>query len=988
MSEILNFNHFVGAASQMMVATKRLACRHRCQVGNRRRVIGLAVLLLSLACQSGSGEEIDFDRHIAPILSGHCLACHGSTKSEGGLDLSQSLTTRRGGESGAAVVAGSLDLSVLWDRVNSGEMPPTDSLSKGEKAAISNWIRQGAIWGSDPIDPFRFSSDKRAGYDWWSLLPLPANSAKLLPTALDKTAGDWSRNEIDRFVFAKLDAVDLKPSPRAEPTVLVRRLYFDLIGLPPPYEVVERFCRDPSQAAWAELVDNLLQSQHYGERWAQHWLDVARFGESDGYEYNVPREYAWPYRDWVIRAFNDDMPYDEFVRMQIAGDLLRPHSVEGAAAVGFLVAGVHNTVLGKSDAMKLAARHEELEEIVGTTAQAFLGLTVNCARCHDHKFDPISNREYYQLISALDGVSHGTRNVAADFTPKELSDLQSRRDLLLGQLHTSVTERGGKISSSANAIQLVTGVAANDARKKYTVRFLASPTVWADKSQATTSGDGLLLRILKTDGTVLFEKFVQPKPWGESGNKQNFTPFHVEYIGDGGGDVRLWIGSNPATGRFGGAIDDLRIEDSTGEKLFEERFDDFEEQTNKGTQADTGLTLFWGLQSKRWERFGINSLHGVENSPGNIAAQIFSGWPDVDVRAETDQERKIQGELATIKQRLLRQPVYSVTGGSPGVMRILERGDPKSLGDEVAPAGLRAIVGVSPEFGLAKDAADEFRRIKLAEWMTHRDNGPFHRVIVNRIWHHHFGTGIVETPNDLGFNGGRPSHPELLDWLAVWFRSHGYSIKDLHRHILTSATYQQKSAIADHSHAREAQHIDRGNRLLWRQNPRRLDAETVRDSLITCAGRLDRRPFGPGYQDVKIERVGSAHYYIAVDAVGELRRTVYRRRFRGERSSLLESFDCPDPSATTPNRNVTTTPTQLLSQWNHALVIAMSKEMAAQLGQETAEPAKLVVLAWQRVLSREPAEDELQTAIRLVEEHGAALLCRVLFNCSEAIVID
>jgi hypothetical protein len=944
--------------------------------------------LLTVAALSDTSraDRPDFDAEVAPVLAAHCLECHGRSEPEGKLDLSQKSTAFRGGESGPAIIPESLAESLLWQRIDAGEMPPKGKLSAAEQATIKQWIVSGASWGTDTIDRFRYSTAKRAGYDWWSLRPLHAGTP---PAIADDS---WSQNEIDRFTLAKLNQAGLEPAPRADPRTLVRRVYFDLIGLPPPLDVVERFRRNPAPAAWDDLVNSLLDSQHYGERWAQHWLDVARFGETDGYEYNVPREHAWHYRDWVIRSLNNDLPYDEFVRMQIAGDVLKPNSVEGAAAVGFLVAGVHNTVLGKSEAMKRASRHEELEEMVGTTFQAFLGLTVNCARCHDHKFDPISNEEYYQLIAALDGVTHGTRNVGQNLEPSKVAELEQREAERTARLTELVSKRGGKLSQSANAIQSTVAVDANTRGEEYTLSLKAAPTVWGIKSQATTASDGILVRIIRSDGSTLAEKFFKPGSWTEAGNKQRFTSFEFSYAGDGTGAVKLWIGSNPATGRFGGAIDDVLLQDRSGRVLLEETFDEFQQQTNKGVQADTRRTVFWGLQSKSWERFGINSLHAVEYEPGNLAAQIFSGWQDVEIRGGTKEEQDIVAELKDISGRLTSQPVYSVVSRNPGVMRILHRGDAKSLGPAVAPGGLRAIGGVSREFGLAKDSDDAARRRKLADWITHPDNGPFHRVIVNRIWHHHFGRGIVETPNDLGFNGGRPSHHELLDWLAGWFRDHGYSLKQLHRLVATSATYQQRSTIADHPSSDRAQQIDSSNRLLWRQNPRRVDAETLRDSLLVMAGTLNRTQFGPGYRDVRIERVGSAHYYRAIDPTGAQfnRRTVYRWHARGERSSLLETFDCPDPSATTPSRNITTTPTQALSHWNNSFIVRTSKRMAEQIEQElgTDDATDKVIRAWHRVLARDPDDEELAFAVDLVEQHGLTLLCRVLFNCSEAIVID
>ena len=443
-----------------------------------------------------------------------------------------------------------------------------------------------------------------------------------------------------------------------------------------------------------------------------------------------------------------------------------------------------------------------------------------------------------------------------------------------------------------------------------------------------------------------------------------------------------------ARGRFGGAVDDLRIFDQD-RVVFEEHFDEFKQPRNRAKQADTGQKIFWGMQSPRWKTFGVNSLHMVEYEAGNLAAQIFSGWQDTKFTPETAEEKKLQNESQNLTRQLTRTSVFTAVTRQPGVMRMLIRGDAKQLGTEVAANGLRAINGVPADFAVKKDASDEQRRRRLADWITHPGNGPFHRTIVNRIWHYHFGRGIVATPNDLGFNGSRPTHPDLLDWLSVWFREQGYSLKKLHRLILTSATYQQASAVVPDPRAVA---IDRDNQWLWRQRPRRLDAETVRDSLLSAAGALNSRAFGPGYRDVKIERVGSAHYYRAIDPTGtdSERRTIYRWRARGERSSLLETFDCPDPSATTPKRSITTTPSQALSHWNHAFVLRMANRLAARIeaSAQSMTNEQRVQATFRFVLSRNPAADELASSAELVRDHGLPLFCRVLFNCSEAIVID
>ncbi len=930
-----------------------------------------------------------FDRKVAPILAANCLTCHSGPKPKGKLDLSTSKTAMKAD----LINPGKLGESLLWDKIESDEMPPKHPLSDADKAVIKKWIEDGGKWGTDPIDPFAFSSDKRAGKDWWSLQPLKRQ-------AIPEVAGDaWSLNAIDRFVLARLKQAGLKPSPQADPRTLIRRLYVDMVGLPPPPQVVQAFEKDPSPQSWEKLVDELLASEHYGERWARHWLDVARFGESSGFEYNAPRESAWHYRDWVIRALNSDMPYDQFVRMQLAGDLINPDTVDGAAAVGFLVAGVHNTVLGNSPRMKMAGRQDELEEIAGTVGQAFLGMTIHCARCHDHKFDPISAKEYYQFIAALDGIRHGERRLAGPRpTVNDNQDLRTKRADLHRQLADLVVARGGRLSGTAN---IVTSKRAFDANQKgvtYRLSLKLAPTVWAGASQATAAGDGVIVRLIGADNRVVASRFLEAEPWGGGRNALAYRSKSFNYVGDGTGHLRIQVQPYPLhAGRFGGAIDDLVL--SRGDDvIFNEDFDRLQQTQPAGTQADTERRVFHSAASEVWLHTGINTLHAEQRAEGNLALQLFGGNGSGTVpQPDTDAERKLQSRIVELERKInavMAQSgmnVYTVVPQRPGVMRVHERGSVEILGDVVAPGGLKAVKGLAPVFDIDPAAPDAPRRLKLADWITARGNPLFHRVAVNRIWHYHFGQGIVNTPNDFGFSGGRPSHPQLLDWLALWFRDQGYSLKKLHKLIVTSATYQQASSVTANPTHTIATRIDMGNRLLWRQNARRVEAEVLRDSILTVSGALNTKMYGPGFKDVRIEQVPPAYFYVAIDPIGEPfnRRAIYRWMPRGQRSALLDTFNCPDPSVTAPVRSVTTTPSQVLSQWNHPFVLRMSERLAARVAREAGpHRAKQVEHLWRLVLARRPDRSEAQGSQSLVERHGLGLLARVLFNSNEFIWIE
>jgi hypothetical protein len=358
---------------------------------------GLAFLIGMILCAAivspGICQDVRFDADVAPVLIDRCLDCHSGPKPKGKLDLSRKASASR------VIVAKDVNASTLWQRVEAGEMPPKKPLSDKEKAILKAWIASGAAWGADPIDPFRVTTSKRAGYDWWALQPV---KRQLPPTVKDKA---WPRNPIDHFILAKLEAEGLTPSPEAASRTLVRRLHFDMTGLPPATKDLDD---DPKA-----VVDRLLASPHYGERWARHWLDVVRFGESHGFEHDELRKNAWPYRDWVIDAFNKDMPFNEFARLQIAGDAFSKDDPSALVATGFLVAGGYDSVGQgqQSAAMKAVVRQDELEDIVGAIGQTYLGLTVQCARCHDHKFDPVRTEEYYRLTAAVAGVRHGERDV-------------------------------------------------------------------------------------------------------------------------------------------------------------------------------------------------------------------------------------------------------------------------------------------------------------------------------------------------------------------------------------------------------------------------------------------------------------------------------------------------------------------------------------------------------------------------------------------------
>jgi hypothetical protein len=953
---------------------------------NPRWAPRLLVFLAILLTVPASAQQPDPTAAAITIITACCLDCHHSGDASGGLDLLNRESATDGGDSGAAIDSETPLESLLWTRIESNEMPPDKPLTREEKLAVKKWLKSGAAWPAQPIDRFARSTDRRAGRDWWSWQPL-----KAVPPPSD-AADTWSRNEIDRFVWQKLREQNLQPTQSADPRTLVRRLYYDLVGLPPPMEVVEAFAADPSDHRWNQLIEKLLASPQYGEQWGNHWLDVARFGESQGFEYNEPRSGAWLYRDWVIDALNRDLPYAEFARRQIAGDSLIGQHTEGLAPLGFLVSGPHNTVLGVTETMKAAVRQEELEEIAGTLGQAFLGLTVNCARCHDHKFDPITAEEYYGFIANLAGTTHGNRQAASELAQQQRERSLARQAVLQGQLEQSYRQRNAVFSNSANRLSTTLPPSSNRTGVRYQLELSITPTVWADESQATTGDDRVNLSLRRADKTPITSQSFAPGDWIAAGRKQSFQTKTIEYVGDGIGQLNLDLSSLQHDGKFAGGIDWIRCRDDSGQLVWQEEFTPTQRDPAPGIQATTSLAVHCRLQFTGWNVEGLNAAHAVEFQPGEFTVQLYGGMIDSPGVPETDEERAWAAELQSIQTTLTGDNLFTVVSTNPGTMRVYNRGDVRQAGKEVLPAALSLSLDNTPLLGLDNQAADPLRRQKLAEWITGPDNALFLRVAVNRVWHHHFGSGLLAKTSDFGFNGGHPSHPELLDWLANWFQQHGQSQKQLHRLILNSATWRQSSRSADNPTSAAAARLDTSNRLLWHQNPRRLAAEELRDGMLLQTGLLDLKLGGPGYRDFAIEQIGAAHYY---RHSGELdpscwRRSNYRFRVRGDRSPLLDSFDCPDPSATAPVRNVTTTPTQALALWNNELVLEVSQRLAQKLRSEHPEqaPPALVAAAWIAVLQREPTPAERDAAVEVVEAHGLEALTRVLYNSNEYLLVD
>jgi hypothetical protein len=985
----------------------------------RRSFLFLA--LMSTCPSLGVAQEVSFDTTIAPLLTEHCIDCHGGLKPKGKLDL-----TRKA--SAAKVLAD----DVLWKRVDAGEMPPKKPLSVRDKAVLKRWLDDGATWGTDPINPFRITTSKRAGYDWWAFQAIKR------PTPPNVQAKDWPRNPIDQFVLAKLEAEGLAPSPAADARTFLRRLHFDLVGLPPrPVGVAEFVATGGDANAKRGAVDRLLGSPHYGERWARHWLDVVRFGESHGFEHDELRTNAWPYRDWVIDALNKDMPYDEFARLQIAGDVLKSNEPSAIMATGFLVAGGYDSVGQgqQSAAMKAVVRQDELEDIVGTISQTFLGLTVQCARCHDHKFDPVRSEEYYQLTAAVAGVRHGERNVTSadaraafdkqrvarlkeiDGFAKSLRELeQPIREKILAERRKGVKAPTSDLPKPAARWDFTKGlrdeIGSLDARlhgdaKQNADGLQLSGAGYAATTQLQTAlraktlsvvvrltnltqRGGAAICLQNRDGSV-FDAIVlgerEPKRWlagsdffrrtqdFKGSDETDLKPVHIAITYAADGTIACYRNGVPYGQEYKTKLQSFE----PGEALF---LFGLRHTPPGGTKHLAGSIL----RAEYYDR----ALTPTEVAATAGAASDFVSDAEIEKHLDArviakriefkDAIKKLEATLTTPPA----SKAYVVVPRTPEATHFLIRGNPAEKGPLLASGGV-ASLKLTSNFAQA-DASDAERRRKLAEWITDANNPLFARVMVNRLWHYHFGVGLVDTPSDFGFNGGRPSHPELLDWLADEFIRSKYSVKHMHRLIVTSATYAQASR-----HRPEAAKRDANNRWLWRYPPHRLEAEALRDTLLVVAGQLNDKQGGPGYQDFKVSVRGATYNYTPIDTDDPAlyRRSVYRTWARSGRNGLLDAHDCPDPSATAPRRTLTTTPLQALALMNNAFVLRMADRFAERLKKEAGEDVgKQIGRGFELAYGRRASDAEIAAARPVVEQHGLAAFCRAVINSNEFVYVD
>ena len=795
----------------------------------------------------------------------------------------------------------------------------------------------------------------------WAFIPVSRPSIPASETASEVI------NPVDAFIQARLAQSRLKPSAEADRGTLIRRLYLVLLGVPPTPEEVSAFVSDTRPRAFERQVDRALEDPRYGERWGRHWLDVIRFAESNGFETNRERLSAWRFRDYVIDAFNTDKPYDRFIREQIAGDAL---GVD--VATGFLVGGPVDIVKSPDITLTAQQRADEIDDMVGTTGTSFLGLTLGCARCHTHKFDPITHTEYYALSAIFSGVQHGERPLppsperAAGLARIEdrIRDLEKRLDAYIPKAVTSSSTARKELRPAVNSVRNEDRFAETEARfLRFTILASSGGEPCIDELEAW-SGDGNVA--LASTGTQV----------AASGSLSGYEIHKLEHLNDGRtGNGRSWISSEAGTGwvqlEFPRAV---RIDRVVWGRDREGSFKD---------RVATRYRIEVATEPGAWKTVASSEdrvpFAGESTKPAGPVYR-FDGIAE----SEAAQGRRWLAELESArkeKSELLKAPtVYSGTFSQPGPTHRLHRGDPLQKREEVTPGTL----ALFQPLAMPTNAPERDRRLALADWIARPDNPLTARVIVNRVWQHQFGVGLVNTPNDFGRNGARPSHPELLDWLAGDLVEHGWSLKHLQRRILTSATWRQAGAPR-----KEAIAVDAGSRLLWRFPPRRLEAEGIRDSILAVSGNLDRSRGGPSFYLHEVDRENVYHYH-PKEAFGpaDTRRMVYAFKVRMEQDGIFGAFDCPDGSLVMPKRSVSTTPLQALNLFNSRFILDQSQTFAGRLRREAGEdPAGQVRAAWQLAFNRVPQAAEVEEAVVFVRSEGLQAFCRGILNANEFLFI-
>lgn len=919
----------------------------------------------TLAAGASVAAEVDFEKDVRPLLEAKCAQCHGPDTQKNGLRLDTGEGILTGGESGDPLfVKNDSAASLIIRRVTSTDssevMPPKgERLTSEEVAVLKTWIDGGARIPGEEAIAARLAGS-RLTTDHWSFQPVRRP---------DVPPGDetFVINKIDAFVLEKLRGKGLTPSAPADRRTLIRRLYLVMHGLPPSPREVEKFVNDRRPDAYERLVDQVLASPRYGERWARHWLDVVRYADSNGFETNRERKTAWPYRDYVIEAFNSDKPYDVFIREQLAGD-----AMDADAATGFLVAGPYDIVKSPDVNLSLMQRQDELADMVNTTGTAFLGLTMGCARCHNHKFDPIPQKDYFAMQAVFAGVNHGERPIRRKLTPSEMETLTA--------LNAALEEKTRRLEGYRRKAEAETVTTASTLRPPVDARFNEErfPAVEAAAVRfvilETNGGEACLdeLEIFDGQGRNVALASSGAKV-SASGSLKGYPIHKLEHLNDGRhGNGHSWISNT--TGECHARVDLPRPAGINRIVWSRDRQGQFKDRLATRYRVEVaGEDGEWRTVASSDDR----TPPGIDKSKDDwFIARLGRG--------DAATARALFDEVSDLKKRIESLTSAGVFWGGtfaqPEVTRRLHRGEPTQPREEVAPGALTVLGGMN----LPLDAPEQRRRIELGKWIASPENPLTARVMVNRLWHYIFGNGIVDTPSDFGVNGGRPTHPELLDWLADEFVSSGWSIKHVQRLILLSSTFRQSSAPRP-----DALAVDADGRFLWRFTPRRLEGEAIRDSMLAVSGALDLKIGGPGFYLVDVVEENVMHYFEKEKFTpAEFRRMIYQTRIRQTGDGVFNSFDCPDGSQIMPRRARSTTPLQALNLFNSAFVTQQAGILADRLRAEAGDaPEDQAALAFPLFFARPPDAFEFRESVSMIRSHGLEAFCRALYNTSEFLFV-
>ena len=1011
-----------------------------------RLLIGTALISLSVTAYGQSPNEDElafFEQKIRPVLVQHCYSCHSvqafdAKKLQGRLYLDSADGVLDGGESGAAIVRGKSADSLLVKalKYDGLEMPPSGKLPDAVIADFVKWVDMGA---PDPRKVEKTARPKREinldeGRKWWSFEPLKTVE---MPNP---------QKAIDEFVSAAWQKQGLKSSGPATKAALIRRAYFDLTGLPPTPEQVSAFVNDDSPQAFEKIVDDLLQSPRYGEKWARHWLDAARYAESGGYEFDGFRPGAYHYRDWVIRALNSDLPYDQFVRMQLAGDLLHPDDIEGAAATGFLVAGPYPGQITAKTVERI--RYDQLDDMLMTVGGSMLGLTLGCVRCHEHKYDPIPHQDYYALAASLARTAHGPRTMDLDPAATLRAQEQHQRDHepLVAALRAFARETLPTRFESWRQSELARQPEASH------WQILEPTSVSAERSWLKAQGSGLVVHDgMITPGSKLRQR-------GQNRNVGNEERYHLTYEthqkniaslrldafadkslpqrgpglnGDGSFQLaEIKVVARPLNPESKDAPIELKLKAASAALA--------DPDQPLGNAVDGKPNTAWIVRATakkdnaaifelemplggfnggtelvvelQFRDLGIGRLRlslSTEANPSTWAGE-FSPQHVSEIRAilaangnklpdslrdavvrwfapfdtETSKVFVAVRDHAAAFPRPNFSEVYTTVAGGQDVY-FLRRGEVDNKQGKAETGFIQVLWRSEGPASPAKSNPETDPRVSLANWITDVNHGAgplLARVIVNRLWQHHFGKGIVGSPNDFGVQGERPSHPELLEWLAQDLVRGGWKLKRMHRQIMLSSTYQQ-SHLTNDDNAK----IDPANRYLWHYQTHRLDAELIRDALLAVGGNLNLTMYGPSVLD------------------NTQRRSIYLRVKRSELLPIMTMFDAPEPTQSIGERISTTVPTQALSLMNSPFVRQQAELLANRIKPSAdVPPAEAIARAYQMALGRHPSEAERTRMLAFLEAQSALIggdaneaarkglveFCHVLLCLNEFVYID